>query len=544
MFNKKKNTKYYNKNIREYSDNTYTWQELNCFYRPFAISMGKERYNMFLLLVSLYMTHNDVENGKILFNRLHPSLLYFEKELESVMNAKITVEEYSSEKDMYRKVEKALPEQYAVIVPYDLFLLPYSRNYMEQHHRHYIPVKGFDSDKGIFYILDNMQNNLGESTLYTDFMMQYRQMYIGADSFHRIYDVMCTSKPYFWKIKCIGDDADVKVNVGKYLVKVLEGFVNGNITPYYVEWEMLSKPLAGNMLDMVEQINQRNVYYGEFIKYIESMGCGFDDKLQLMSEELKKNWNIIKIQLMRGHNDVDKRLRENIELEMKWHKYVLEILKEMTPHIAKSMKDKDYLIVNELNAYMEQANDIWTIRLCPDVVYDTWKLKDDACQILYQLDKSVTGIEAEFNKILVTAGSCFHMGIILKSDKGEKVLYGNSRDIHLVIFKPLEESYELYQSDYSFEKSDKFKVEFDYGNEEDNGVICTFYINDYVNEEWKEIYTANIGFIPDYAGVFVKSWERCDCKVQVKYKIQNQNTKEEIRNVGFETLRQQYSHDR
>ncbi|MBD5135391.1 MAG: BtrH N-terminal domain-containing protein [Lachnospiraceae bacterium] len=523
MFNKKKNIKYYNKNIRECSEDTYTWQELNCFYRPFAISMGRERYNMFLLLVSLYMTHKNVENGKILFNRLHPALSYFDSELKNVLNAHIIVEEYSSKKDMYRKVEAALSEQCAVIVPYDLYVMPYSRSYMEQHHRHYILIKGFDSDKGIFYILDNMQNNLGESTSYTDFMMQYRQMYIGADSFHRVYDVMCSSKPYFWKVKCMGKNNDVKENVRKYLIKVLEGFVYGDINPYYVEWDMIERPADGHMLDMVEQINQRNVYYGEIIKYINDMACCKNSELILTAEELKKNWNIIKIQLMRGHKDVGQKLQENIELEKKWHNDVLDILKGITTHITESQKETEYLIVNELNADMKQSDNKWEIKLSPDTVYDTWNLKDDACQILYPLEKSVLEIEAQLYKKSVTAGSGFHIGLILKSDSGEKILYGNSRNIHLAIFQPEKEDYELYQSDYVFEENDMFRVEFNYGKQQNSSVICTFYINDSLKGQWKEVYSTDIGFIPDYAGVFVKSWERCECEVVAEIKIKKNN---------------------
>lgn len=152
MFLKRRDSKYYNDNIRACNDESYTWQELNCFFRPFAIAMGKEKYHVFLLLMSMYMTHCNVENTKNLFNRLHPSLLYFENELEDVLDSYILIKEYSSEREMQKKMETALSDGYAVVVPYDLYVMPYSQNYLEQHHRHYMLVKGYDSAKEVYYI--------------------------------------------------------------------------------------------------------------------------------------------------------------------------------------------------------------------------------------------------------------------------------------------------------------------------------------------------------------------------------------------------------
>lgn len=512
MFQRKKVLKYYNEKIRDCDDKSYSWQELNCFYRPFAISLGAERYHMFLLLVSLYMTHSNVENGKVLFNRLHPAMQYFEKEIKSVLNADISVVEYSSEKDMHKKLEDVLSDGYLAIVPNDLYLLSYSQNYMEQHHRHYTLVKGFDSTKRIYYILDNMQNELGESVRYSDFMMQYNQIYSGTQEFHRNYDKMCSLKPYFWKVRAKGPDSEAGENVRKYLIRVLEGFTMKAPEPYYVEWNMIDGKISGHMLDNVEQINQRNVYYGEFIKYLDKIGCSIDESLLKMTEELKKNWNIIKIQIMRGSLDAAKRLRENIMLEECFHIKVLDILKNSKAVCGKQSK-KDYIIANELNAGMKQEDGRWRIELSPDLVYDTWKLKDDACQILYPVDENTAGIEVCMQKEVITPGSGFHIGIILKSDSGKKLLYGNSRNIHIVIFEPEKDDYEIYQSDYSFGDIDRLKVEFDNKNDVH---IFSFYAMGSESGVWEKIYSAQSEFMPDYAGMFVKSWERCACVVEAE----------------------------
>lgn len=514
MFLKRRDSKYYNDNIRECRDRSYTWQELNCFFRPFAIAMGKERYHIFLLLMSMYMTHCNVENAKNLFNRLHPSLLYFENELEDVLESYILIEEYSSEREMQKKMEAVLADGYAVVVPYDLYVMPYSQNYLEQHHRHYILVKGYDSAKGIYYILDNMHNNLGESVVYSDFMIQYHNMYAGADAFHRNYDAYASSKPYFWKI--INNDYDGKVeeNVRKYLIKVLDMFISKSTTPYYIEWSMINGTVNGHMLDNVEQINQRNVYYGEFLKYLSEIGCICNDGLLNLTEELKKNWNVIKIRIMMGKNGTEEILKKNILLEEKWHKEVLCMLKS-SKSIAKEEKQDEYIVLNELNAYIKEQDGNWRIRLSPDLVYDTWKMKDDACQILYSVGNNMTGIEVSIHKQIVVPGGGFHFGIILKSSDSQKILYGNSRNIHLVIFEPESENYEIYQSDYSFGDIDKLKVEF---KRKGSGMEYRYYIMDFTQKWWKQVHTYEEKFIPEYAGVFVKSWERCECVVDVGMK--------------------------
>ena len=73
-----------NKNI--ITDKDYTWQELNCFYRPFAYSLCSTEYrekgaNLILLLASFYMTHCKADNTKMLYNRYHPFLMYLENEV-------------------------------------------------------------------------------------------------------------------------------------------------------------------------------------------------------------------------------------------------------------------------------------------------------------------------------------------------------------------------------------------------------------------------------------------------------------------------------
>lgn len=423
---RRKYVKEYHTDIRSVTDKKYTWQELNCFYRPFAYAMQGSGYRQegiyaFLLLTSLYMTHSRADNSKMLYNRLHPALQYFMNELQSVFDASIDVEYYSGEKDMHRKIERSLENGCEVVIPFDLYLLPYSLNYLEQHHRHYTLIKGCDGDKGIYYILDNMHNSMGDSTEYTDFMISYHQMYLGMEAFHRRYNDMCEENSYFWKIKCSGIIKQVRIKMGNYLKRILTGFVDGSIPIHYVEKDMQYNYNGHGMLDMVEQINMRNVYYGEMMSFIESFNHVDSKQVEILRNQtliMKKNWNVIKILLLKRSytKEYDDKIAENIKLEEEWHICILEIIKNGIDEGERSCDEEIYTIYNPLHAGIKriELQDTllrWNIFLSGQTVYDTWTLQDDACQILFPIDDNINGMEVNIYNKDVEEGSSFHIGI-------------------------------------------------------------------------------------------------------------------------------------
>lgn len=517
-------------NIRPYHDTSYSWQELNCFIRPFALALNedggdektrKKYYSMFLMLVSLFMTHSEVDDSRIMYNGLHPMFQYIEKEISDAMGIRIGMEEYSSERKFHKKMKESLGAGYTVVVPCDLYGMPYSLNYLEQHHNHYMLVRGFDADRKIYHVLDNMHVEHGQSTAYMDFMVQYDIMYDMAELFHRYYDRGSLSVPYFWKIRSESKINDVVYNVKEYLCRIISGFVDGSIQTYYVERDM--DGINTDFLGMARQVNMRNVYYGEMIHFacdICGAGSRDADNLEKLADEIKKKWNAVKLMIMKGTDNKQwkKILDDTIELEKTFHMNVLDALKDTeTPFGNVKSAQTETVMFNPLEAAVVQGeNGEYTVELSDSLVYDTWQVGDDAFQILDTIHDISGGYEytCRFTDIDAVQGEAFHMGIIVKGRNGEKYLFGNSRGLHLVLFEPDKKYYELYQADKSFGEKVCFKMKITNNNGE---FRYEFYVSE--DKEWYPVMDVEDGFEPEYAGIFIKTWEKCSVKVTAGMKV-------------------------
>lgn len=511
-------------NLHPYTDNTYSWQELNCLIRPFAMALndgsGDENirsvyHNMFLMLVSLFMTHCDMGGARIRYNGLHPMFFHLQNEIKDILCLDFDTVEYSSERKFHKKMQESIGSGYTVVVPCDLYMLPYSKNYMEQHHNHYVIVKGFDAQKEIYYVLDNMHVEQGQSTQYLDFMIPYNVLYNMAYFFHKYYDMGSISTAYFWKLCCKGDIIDTIINVKKHLIDLLTRFISGDISPYYMECDVEFKDM--DFLEMAGVINLRNVYYEEMSRFVSKICAGgseCEEELNIMTKSLKKRWNVTKLLIMKGDygENTREKIRENIDFEKEFHEKILYMLERTDVNEEILLKNQsNYIIHNPLEAETtcRKMNE-YKVCLSDKIVYDTWRINDDAFQVLCRTGRDFS-FTVDFGDSDVMQGAAFHMGIIVKGKNGKKYLFGNSRGMHLVLFEPEKNDYKLYQRDRVFDTDFSFKV---VGSEKSGKITYVFYIKNI--DEWEEILTIKDGFEAEYIGMFIKTWEKCSVKTEVR----------------------------
>lgn len=253
-------------------EDSYEWSELNCFYRAFSIglsSLNEKAYDLFLIYISSYVSY--IINGEraLSFDANGSVLKYYNSELKDIFGTEIKRNDFTSYKDMKKKVFNTLVNGEVVIVPSDLYFLPYCKTYLELHKRHYLIVKGFNERKDLLYILDNMQNELGASTIYSDFMIKTGEVYEMCSSLKKSFDNVST-KNYYWSAKLDADKYDEKKNK-EYLKKLCFKLINHDINKEF-EYMLVDKMKEGifdiDLLHYMEYINTKKLLFASVKKYV------------------------------------------------------------------------------------------------------------------------------------------------------------------------------------------------------------------------------------------------------------------------------------
>lgn len=279
----------------------YGWKELNCMYKPFAIalkSIEQDFFDMFLYFFSNHLIYV-METDRFLYNKNHILFDYYNNELKDIFSARIKLNTCQDRSELLINIEHEIKKDRVVICPVDLYELPFSKIYMENHQRHFTIIKGFDGRKQIFYILDTVHMELGASTIYTDFMIEYERMYKLVKSFIDNFDD-CRGV-YFWSLEKEEDDNIARKDyINKsilYMVKHNENLLDIN-NYKCIELDIVKNMKLGcfedNIIEDIRLMNMRSVYYGSLISFCETVK--FKDMPGIIDrcEKLKQDWTRIK----------------------------------------------------------------------------------------------------------------------------------------------------------------------------------------------------------------------------------------------------------
>lgn len=510
------------------NEDSYSWKELNCFYRPWSImykAIDHSYFDLFLFYSMFYDTFMvdgwfSRDNYGILPNEL---FLRFSNEiLDKKFGVRTTCFEYKSFKGFRQNIISKIDQDSFVLVPGDLINLTYYASYMEEAHSHFFIVKGYDLEKNIFYILDNMHVDGGASTVYKDFAIEIDKLYELNLVFFE--NVIKGVEPYFWILEKLETNGS-KININEMLLEhceTLKKINSGEVGYETIELNVI-KEIERYDLDSIQEPsaiwNGKAVYYDILFKFLQS-NCRDIKALEELKEEYHQNvkvWDMIRLKifyLIEKHStDVSKlevKIRQLLDKERIFREKVINIISEggFEKRITNEGKQVDKcfdkcFILNNHNASIIAENDTVSIIHSDLKTYDTWIAQDNATQILFKPNlNNELRIES---KVVVNSkiGESFHSGLIVKFKDNSKILFGIYKNHNITIFFPEhKDNHTVYEESF-MGCSTYLKVQ-------SNLKECIFYVRDDLNNDWREVWKINRNTEIKYIGLFSKTWEKCN----------------------------------
>lgn len=506
-------------NIIQNTDD-FSWKELNCFYRPFAISLNsfnKCYHDLFLLISSLYQGFI-FHNTKL--DSTHPMIQVFNSTLSKSFGITIGKEYFNNKNEFIEKIANSIDASKSVIVPADTFNLEYDNCYLTKHFSHFFLVKGYDFDKKYFYILDNIHIDQGASTLYTDFVISFKSLFSLNHDFTKIYE--STDDRFFWTIfknNSYNNDINSIIETLEELLRK----ISKNISKHFWELTLINnlnynKFSKDNLHRIYYNMNQRIVFYKLIIKILNSISnqAVYVEQLnslstELINETLKiKNLIIYTIyDTSKDYTQVSNLLSTYIDKNSYFFNEILKCMSLNKSLVTKSIEN--YVIKNNNNGIISCTNNIITIKHSKTKIYDTWLLKNNACQVLWKVNNSDSWDIFSNIKVSAGIGDPFHCGIIIIFQDDNKLLYGNKSNEMLSLYEPtyIENNYIKFETKTASNQNLYIKVSY-----ENSRIKFYAKSEDLIN--WNLVYhyveNRNIKMI----GFFSKTWEYIDNEVKFK----------------------------
>lgn len=515
---------------------SYSWEQLNCFYKPLAIiydSFAPDYFDTFLFMVSFYSTHMpdgwfaDADESSMfdVFFKFHKKIV------EPKTGLSFNRIEYKNKSEMCKLIKESIKDNSPVLIPVDLYELYYTLGYHRYHHRHYIIVKGFDDDREIFQVLDNMQIQNGANPIYNDFAIEYDKLFKIGKSYRDAYD-SDKKIPYFWNISSIrnvhNDGYTSPMLLKDHLLHIQD--VNAGKTELvHVEAEFLRRAAGGNL--NIEQarfllglINFKDVYYDILNKLLEKFGssdCAIE-KVKNFEQKLTASWNEIKMEAFNaaGGTQVDSdavrpKIKKILNLEAEFRNSLeKELLKFNLDSLIENEKakgaDKIFIEKNHKKAEIKKEDGKYIFNLSSRMAYDTWDVADNAPQLLaYPEENRDFAIEAKV-KISGNLNGPYQSGLIVYLKRGIKLMLCMDKGFRISLFCPEKgDNYTLYTVNYT-ENSAYFRIVKD-------SSALKFYCKKNEQDSWKLKYKMEDCNDVSSCGLFTKTFEKVNFSAEISH---------------------------
>ncbi|MNW48302.1 Gramicidin S synthase 2 [compost metagenome] len=513
------------------NNDSYSWAELNCFYKPLAIifqSINKEFFDSFLFYASYYNSFYPDTYFRNLMEEDGSSnekkfIQFYNHNLSDLFGVIINEIPYTSENEFHEIIKGEILNGQCVLVPGDLFELHYNANFNLEHHRHYFIIKGFDEKRKIYHILDNMHIEGGALPIYDDFSIRYRDLYEINHSYVRYFEEEMTA-PFVWafqmkqvvetnNINGIFSLIEQRNNFLKIKKKEITINLPESVIVTFLKNNEQKKSTEIKLPKIMSDVNFKKVYYDILLKYVElNLGNTHMNKLASLTVKLLAGWESIKLLLLdkmvnpdrSDFADIDNQIGKMLILEdMFRDEFVV-----MTSGLERvEMIDSDK-ISHKLN-FIEINNNQAKIDIgCSEIVmehfsdrtYDTWIVKDDAPQLLIRNNERDKAVFETCVEIGALQRKPLHSGIIIKFSDGTKLLYGMYQSEMISLYSPENKEDFLVANEYYPYNSSYLKVE-------NEGGKLSFYYRPQKLDMWKLLITLKNTKDPLYYGIFSKTWE-------------------------------------
>lgn len=503
------------------NNDKYNPRQLTCFHKPWAILYGsiREEYFDLYLLTSVFYENYAYGNYFPLFGsseNLNENYYRFAKEiLEPRFGVNVEKIPYKNKEEFVMNIAEKLTAGERILVPADLIELPYYEDYKLNHHIHFFVIKGFDIEKEIFYVLDNMQIDGGSDGIYKNFAIPFDCMYCMAETCFDSY-FASESIPYFWTLKSLKKEEEEGYTVSEALKNHKEELEQAGIHTEllsYPEEYIITNQVSGALnfsRTYAKILNYKEVYFDMLFKKL--MESNIDETiLQNIINKKKQNydaWEKLRALVMYHYAKQNGRLGE---LEKEYRQCVSED-KEFFDNVVNAIKNiklKKFRPdtpgeVYKAGIYNPKLADVSIngnnvlIHHSKAEVYDTWKNQDNATQILF---KKRPEDEIEFScelHIKNEADFPFFSGMIIKNDDGKMFLFGNDAKCSMALYCPqLEENFTINKEDFYDEKM-KLKCIITHNEM----LFCYCNLQENEGNSWKIKKTGNISRV----GIISKTW--------------------------------------
>jgi hypothetical protein len=520
-------------NIKENCDDPYSWTQLNCFNRAWSILYGSFNSGYFDLFL-FYLSYFNAFMVDGYFTRIfeaekfYTPFMEFAKDiLEKRFGLCTKQTDFLTEDEMHNKIMYEIDQDRPVLVPGDLMNLYYDSGYQRESHAHYFIIKGYDAQRKIYFVLDNMHLDGGSSTVYKDFVIKYSDIYHMNLLFVKNF---CSGKgkPFFWSIGSGDKSIKAKANIYTALkdhYDHLKRVSNSESEIRFLEIDLIKEIELHNNISRTKVIfiiaNLKTVYYDLLFKFLSEAGA--EDKeleqLRALKDVLLRSWSMVRVKIKHkitsgkiDFKDLNSIIQENTYKEKQFREKLIELLQnlDLDGSIEKCKHAEHINGFVEVNKYNDniitKENKLIMVHT-QDKRNDLWITTNDAPQVLifpeHNCDFSIESGVTIYNEI----GLAYLPGIIIRFSDGAKLIYGNERRERIVLYLPENSSeFTLAEKPYSSESV--------YLKAEKTGKKFYFYYKACESDAWIEMCMFEYQEQVKSFGLVSKTWEAINSRTE------------------------------
>lgn len=406
----------------------FSWTELNCTLRPMAniLKCFSADYFTYFLLIESYLSIYCYKNSQgIERHYIDEHYSHYFKTLFGIDINKIA---FTNKIEFINNVKCSIDASCPILVSVDLKELQYYEMYKVQHHDKNFTIYGYDLEKELFYILDNLHTKCVDDTILSPFVITFDEMYRMVVSYNEFYAKEKT--PFYYefvrksKVLCSMNDTM------SVLYKVL---AQDDICFVYPEEDTYNKLCLSSEDDTyltIELMCIKNNFRNVFYKLFNSI-CGKEnvptDELVALQEKIQLQWNKVRDNVIKFSYDNSLQDASFFSNEFKRIKKMEQDYRNLVIDIINSHQWKTerltvkYDIINSLDCKILEKRNALRLELESEYIYDLWNVSNDGPQIYPTQDIRSLNVNLRTD---VSNSANYQAGIIILDREGNRYMFG------------------------------------------------------------------------------------------------------------------------
>lgn len=411
----------------------YTFEQVNCIENPIRIVFEncKRGYgSIFLMFVKLQFAYNltrfsdiDLDSARVLQR--------IEKVLDRELDMKIS---RIKGENFIENIETLIDRENLVLVIGNLKELFYSKHYKSSDWIHLFLIKGYDSEKRIFYVVDCAQYRENGIQNYHEFIITYEimlKMYTSWNENRYYEDILYFDKEELKKLQ--------KINLFLFF---LQEYLYGKAEQACIERSVIEKILVESKPikyseRLIKVFHAKEVLYNEIKKYIKSLNVPDELFLQYQSQQeqlLRVSKRVANKLMFLLYKNKKEEIYEEIEIlceqEQKMYfciKQIYLLLKEQK--VSRKVVQYERPFENNQDEIITiLKNGVYLFDFPSNKIYNSWE-RDEAPKVICRSDISKNErLELKAKVILkeYQESDKFFVGLFVRTSKRALYTWGNN----------------------------------------------------------------------------------------------------------------------